>query len=386
MKEKLLVVFLIAISAFPPLSTDMYLPSLPAVVAEFGATDAQANFTLIAFFIAFGASTLVWGSLSDKYGRRPVLIVGLVLYFAGSLLCALSGSIGAMSGARVLQGIGGGSGMAVASAIVKDVFKGRQQESILAVIQSLIMICPIIAPLIGSAIIGFVDWRGVFYAQTLLGVAVLIGALLYKETIHEKSGVGILRAMGRLGSLMRHGRFATMIVLFSIPSICIMAYVSASSFIYQDGFGLGHFAYSLFFGLGAAGAIVGPALYMAINGKLRRRTIVTFCFAAMLALGVLAYAIGELSPWHFGILMFLLSMTSSATRPPGSYLTLNFHDGDAGSASALMSSGSFFMGSLGMALVTLSPRYVLVIGVCAAAVGLTGLLLWRAVSRRYEVG
>jgi len=386
MKQKFLVVFLIAISAFPPLSTDMYLPSLPAVVAEFGATDAQANFTLIAFFIAFGVSTLVWGPLSDKYGRRPVLLIGLVLYFAGSLLCALSGSIGAMSGARVLQGIGGGSGMAVASAVVKDVFKGRRQEGILAVIQSMIMVCPVIAPLIGSAIIRFTDWRGVFFGQTLLGAAVLIGAFLYKETLRAKNDVGILHAMGRLGSLMRHGRFAAMIVLFSISSVCIMAYVSASSFIYQDGFGLGHFAYSLFFGLGAAGSIAGPALYMAINGRLRRFTIVTFCFAAVFVVGVLTYMIGEISPWHFAILMFLLGITNGAIRPPGSYLILNFHKDDTGSASALMSSGGFFMGSLGMALVTLSPRYVLVIGVCAAAVGIAGLLLWLTVSRRHEVG
>jgi DHA1 family bicyclomycin/chloramphenicol resistance-like MFS transporter len=234
MKSKVLIVFLVVISAFPPLTTDMYLPALPTLAAEMHATDADANATLIMFFIAFGVSTLVWGPLSDKYGRRPVLIVGFLLYLAGSLLCALSGSIAMLSLSRLLQGVGSGSGMAVSGAIVKDVFEGRRQEGIFAIIQSMIMIGPVAAPSIGSLIIGIGGWRGVFFVQAVIGVCVFVGALIYKETIREKNTFGVLRSLARLGSLMSNVRFAAIIVLFALPSFCILAYESTAPFIYQE--------------------------------------------------------------------------------------------------------------------------------------------------------
>jgi DHA1 family bicyclomycin/chloramphenicol resistance-like MFS transporter len=386
MKEKLLVVFIITISAIPPLTTDMYLPSLPNVAVEFGVTDSDANVTLIAFFIAFGLSTLIWGTLSDKYGRKPILIIGFILYFAGSLLCALSGSVVAMSASRILQGIGSGSGMAVSSAIVRDVFSGRKQEGILAAIQSMVMIGPVVGPVVGSFIIEFSGWRGVFYLQTVIGAAVVVGSVIFRETILSRNEVGVKGALARLAQLMSHGRFAVMIVLFALPGACIMAYVSASTYIYQDHFALSNYQYSIFFGVCSAAAIAGPAIYMAASAKLSRFSVVLFCFAALAAVGVVTFAIGEWSPVHFAAPMFALSMVASMTRPAGAFLILNYHEKDSGSASALMSSAASFTGSIGMAMVTIHSRYILVIGVIAFTVGVASVVTWIALTRRYDVG
>ena len=106
MNRKLLIVFLIIISAIPPMTTDMYLPSLPAIASEFRVTDAETNFTLIIFSIIMGIAALVFGPVSDKYGRKPILIIGFALYLTGSFLCALSFSIVSMSAARILQAAG----------------------------------------------------------------------------------------------------------------------------------------------------------------------------------------------------------------------------------------------------------------------------------------
>jgi DHA1 family bicyclomycin/chloramphenicol resistance-like MFS transporter len=386
LKEKLLVIFIIVISAIPPLTTDMYLPSLPNVAKEFGVTDSDANITLIAFFIAFGLSTLIWGTLSDKYGRRPILITGFILYFAGSLLCAVSGSIVAMSASRILQGIGSGSGMAVSSAIVRDVFSGRKQEGILAAIQSMVMIGPVVGPVLGSFIIELSGWRGVFYLQTIIGAAIIVGSLIFRETLRDRNEVGVKGALARLVLLMSHGRFAVMVVLFALPGACVMAYVSASTYIYQDHFALSNYQYSIFFGICSAGAIAGPAIYMAVSARLSRFSVVLFCFAALAAVGVVAVFVGEWSPVYFAAPMFALSLLASMTRPAGAFLILNYHERDSGSASALMSSAASFTGSIGMAVVTVHPRYILVIGAITFVIGVASVIAWLALSRRYDVG
>ncbi|MDR1043325.1 MAG: MFS transporter [Clostridiales Family XIII bacterium] len=378
---KLLALFLFVISMFPMLSTDMYLPALPTVAAELHTTDAQANVTLIAFFVGFGVFTLIWGPLSDKYGRRPVLIVGFLLYTAGSVVCALSGSITAMIASRVLQGVGSGSGTAVSGAIVMDVYTGRKQEGMFAAIQSMTMVGPVVAPILGAGIISFAGWRGVFFGQAAIGVAVIIGALFFKETLREKNDCGVIRTIARLGVLMRHGRFAVIVILFSLPSMAVISYVSASPYIFQDGFGFSYVKYSVFFAACAVGSIIAPAIYMIVSRKLRRNGIVAAVFSGIAVVGALDFFFGEASPWHFAALMFLLGVFCSGSRPPGAYIVMNYHEGDAGSASSLLGSVTIFSNLFGIAAVTLYSRYILSIGIIALAVGIVGVALWLVVAR-----
>jgi DHA1 family bicyclomycin/chloramphenicol resistance-like MFS transporter len=386
MKEKLFVTFLIVISAIPPLSTDIYLPSLPAITTEFQVTDADTNATLIGFFLPYGFSTLVWGALSDKYGRRPILIVGSFLYFAGSLLCTLSGSLGALVASRTLQGLGGGSGMAASSAIVKDVYAGRRQEGILAAIQSMIMIGPVVAPVIGSALMDVFNWRGIFFALMAFGIIMFVGSLIFKETIRKKNNLGVFHTLGRLVALLRSGVFAAIVVLFALPGICVLAYVTASTYIYQEQFGLGYDAYSFFFGVSSIGAIIGPAIYMVVSKKRSRFGVVRSCVIALIAIGVFTFFFGEFSPWVFASSMFMIGLLCSIPRPGGAYLALNYYKGDTGAASSLMASFASFTGCIGMAIVTINPRYVLVVGIVSAVIGIASLIVWLGISRRYDVG
>jgi MFS transporter, DHA1 family, multidrug resistance protein len=153
--NKGLIVLLALLSAFVPLSTDLYLPALPTMTKYFHVHHSQTNLTLILFFVFFSLATLVWGPLSDKYGRRPILIIGLTGYAIASLLCAASLNVYHLMLFRVLQAVGGGAASAVAMAIVKNMCEGKKRESILALVQSMVMISLAVAPVVGALLLKF---------------------------------------------------------------------------------------------------------------------------------------------------------------------------------------------------------------------------------------
>lgn len=194
------IIFLALLSAFVPLSTDLYLPALPEMTKFFAVPEIVMSLTLILFFVFYSIATLFWGPLSDRYGRRPILLIGLTLYMVASILCGIATNAYEIIICRVLQAIGGGVATTIATAVIKDVFVGRKQETTLAIVQSMVVISPAIAPVIGSLLLTFISWRGIFFAQALLGASVIYGALIFKET-HQASHetTSVLRSFGRLG-------------------------------------------------------------------------------------------------------------------------------------------------------------------------------------------
>ncbi len=350
-----LIVFLALLSAFPPLSTDLYLPSLPTMTVYFGVPEYMTNLTLILFFVFFAAAVLIWGPLSDKYGRRPVLLVGLSTYAVAGLLCATSQDINQLILFRVLQAIGGGAATAVGTAIVKDVYHGRRREVVLAVVQSMFVIAPAVAPAVGAILLTFISWRGVFVTQAIVGLGVFAGALAFVETVESRSEVSVGRTLGRLGVVIRNRAFATLLVIFSLTSIAMMSFIASSSYIYQDFFGLSSGTFSLLFAFNAGGMLIGPLLYVSLSGRFRRFTIINACFAVICLSGVLVFSFGRLAPLVFAPLLLPATIATSCLRPPSAFLMLEQQQTDAGSASALMGSFAMIMGSVGMMVVSVFP-------------------------------
>ena len=171
--NKGLVAFLTVLSAFVALSTDIYLPALPSMTKDFGVPEYQTNLTLTLFFVFYAVAILVWGPLSDRYGRRPILLVGLSCYTVAGALCAIAPNIYLLMLFRIMQAVGAGAASAVATAIVKDVYRGRRRESTLAAIQSMTVISPAVAPMLGALLLNLTSWRGTFWAQGGLGVLVV---------------------------------------------------------------------------------------------------------------------------------------------------------------------------------------------------------------------
>ncbi len=349
----------------------------------FHVAEYQTNLTLILFFVFYSVATLIWGPLSDKYGRRPVLLVGLSIYAIAGGLCALSTDIYLLMFFRVIQAMGAGAASAVATAIVKDVYRGKKRESILALVQSTIVISPAVAPVIGALLLNLTSWRGIFVTQAILGLMVIAGSVAFRETLEAGHSGSVLYTLGRLGVVLKNPAFASLLLIFSLVSITTMAFISSSSYIYQETFRLSSQVYSYYFAVYAAGLMLGPFVYVRLSNRFRRVSILNVCFAVMVASGVLVWALGRLGPWVFASAVIPASVAVSCIRPPAIHLMLDQQKADTGSASSLMFSSFTIMGSVGMIVVSFDwGGRVEMIGVLNVVLGLLCGGLWLAAIRR----
>ncbi len=378
-----LIVLIALLSAFVPLSTDLYLPALPTMGAFFNAPANQINLTLTAFFIFYALGTLFWGPLSDRYGRRPVLLVGMSVYVVASALCANAWDVGALIFFRALQAAGGSAAGAVATAIVKDVYTGRQRESVLAIVQSMVLISPAVAPVLGAFLLTVTTWRGVFWVLSGIGVVALIGSLAFQETIVEYSTGALVQSITRLGKVLQNRGFTLLLILFSIGSISGLAYIASSTYIYQDGFHLSSRAYSYYFSLNALGMISGPMIFLRLSRRLHSETIIKACFMSIATAGVLIALFGNLQPWVMALCILPSSIAGSCMRAPAANLMLEQQQGDTGSVSSLIGCTGLLMGSLGMTLISLDwSNTIVTLGVMTFATAATSLLMWPFVIKR----
>ncbi len=381
--EKGLIALIAILSAFVPLSTDLYLPALPGMANYFNVSADLANLTLILFFVFFSASTLFWGPLSDKYGRKPVLLIGLPIYTAASMGCAGATDIYLLITFRILQAIGGSGAFAVATAMIKDVYDSRRRESILAMVQSMVLISPAAAPVLGAFLLKFMSWRGVFLALAFIGLLALAGSVALKETIKRRNTGSALLALGGLYKVIKNPHFASLLALFSLPNLPALAFIASSSYIYINGFGLSAQTYSYYFALNAAGMIIGPMIYMRISRKYRRRSLIIICFAMVSAGGLFISLFGGLHPWILTMLLLPATICTSGMRTPGANLMLEQQRENTGSASSLMSCFGIFMGAIGMTVISLNwSNTILVLGIMNLLIGLLCGGLWLCISRK----
>ncbi len=379
--SKGLIAFITMLAAFIPLSTDLYLPALPTMSQYFGVPEYQINLTLIFFFVFYAISMVFWGPISDRYGRRPVIIVGLFLYTIAGALCAAAPNVFLLVVFRVAQAVGAGAATAVSNAIVKDVYRGRKRESTLALVQSMTVISPAVAPMVGALLLTLTSWRGTFVAQAVLGAGVLIASFAFVETVQVRTVGGVSSSLRRLGVVAQNKTFVTLLLTFGLLSVGGMAYISSSSYIYQETFGVSSLAFSLFFAIFAAGMVVGPFVYMRLSRSFKRTAIVAGCFGVNILSGVLILLVGGRGPWAFTLALMPFAVSISCIRPPATYLMLDQHEHDAGSASALMGSSHMIMGSIGMVIVSLQwGDRVQMIGLLYVAIGLLCGALWLRVA------
>jgi MFS transporter, DHA1 family, multidrug resistance protein len=372
-----LIVLIALLSAFVPLSTDLYLPALPGMSAFFHAPADQINLTLTAFFVVYGLGTLLWGPLCDRYGRKPVLLIGLGIYVLASLMCAGAWNVAALVFFRCLQAAGGSASGVVATAVVKDVYTGRKRESALAVVQSMVLISPAVAPVIGALLLGVTSWRGTFWLLTGIGVVALLGSLALTETIPARSAGPVFENLSRLGSVLQNRGFALLLLVFSIGAVSTLAFIASSTFIYQNGFHLSGRVYSYYFSLNALGMIAGPMIYLRLSRRWHSETIIRVCFLTIAASGVLVCLLGNRAPWIFALCILPSAVAGSGSRPPAANMMLEQQKGDTGSVSSIIGCTGTLMGSLGMQLISLPwGNTILALGVMTFLTSTVSLLLW----------
>lgn len=345
-----LMVLLVSTSLTAPFSLDMYTPSIPFMAGYFNTTDDIVNLTLLCYFLFMAIGLLVFGPLSDKYGRRPILILGAALYSVASVLCALSVSIWMLIIARILQALGSGAMGAISTAVVKDVAKPEHREKMLSIMQVMFVIGPVAAPIIGAAILTVADWRATFWVLSAIGLLILVMALAFSETLHpsERTQAGIAKSLMRLGIYFRNKSFMVFLVITSAFEVGYMAYISVGSYIYIDYFGFSSMGYSIFFALTAITCAIGPLFWIRISHRVSVKRYTTIALLISLALGVAELLAGQISAYVFCALFIVYAFFEASVRPYSVNVLLSQNDTDAGSASALINCARSLIGTIGM--------------------------------------
>lgn len=262
------MIFLINMTA--PMSTDMYLSAFPSMLEEFHTDSSMLNFTLVGFFLSFAIGMLLVGPISDKLGRKPLLLSGVLSYGIFSFLCSTAVSVEHLIAFRMLQALGAGGMVAVSTAIVKDAFSNDERPKIIALLQMLGAFAPTVAPIIGAQIVKHFSWRETFDALTLVSVVTLTFVTLFTETLHQNKRLqgNVFQSIWSLKDIIRIPSFMTFLIAMTGPSLIYMAFLATSSYIYIQWFQLTETQYSIFFAINSMILIVGPNVYLRVRQKL----------------------------------------------------------------------------------------------------------------------
>jgi DHA1 family bicyclomycin/chloramphenicol resistance-like MFS transporter len=258
-----LTALLAGLSAVGPLTTDMYLPSLPDIAHQLTASTAQVQLTISAYLIGFAVGQIGYGPLSDRHGRKPVLIGAVALYCAASMACALSNSIEMLIVARAFQALGGSGGIVLARAIVRDLYSGARAGRELSLIGSVMALAPVLAPIAGGALqVGF-GWRSVFFTLVAAGLAgACVVWLLLPETLAQRAPEPVSPAsmLKSYRLVARNPAYLAYLGLASTSYAGLFAWISGASFVLQNLYGLNPFAFGIAFALGSVGYMTGATL------------------------------------------------------------------------------------------------------------------------------
>lgn len=379
-----LTALLILANALIPFSLDIYTPSVPEMPAYFDTTESMVNLTILGFFLFFAVGLLLFGPLSDRFGRKPVLVAGFAAYILCSIGCALAPSIYLLIAARVVQALGAGAVNAVSTALVKDCFTASRRGSLLAVIQVLAVVGPVVAPLLGGVIIQFASWRAIFWVLAALGAFCLAAALLFRESLPEQDRLtaGVFRSLAGLGRIARQRKFMLVLTVASLFSPPFMAYIAVGSYVYVDFFGQTQQVYTYFFAATAGFSALGPVLHLRFGKGLSPYSFTYVLVVVGIACGVAMCVVGDRSVWLFAALMVVFATLEATVRPYTTNLLLGLARKDTGSASAMINFLNTGLGVMGMAFIMLPfPDYVIGVGVILVACMLVALPLWVAVCR-----
>lgn len=327
--------------AVGPFAIDMYLPALPDIEADLGATTSATQLTLTSYFIAFGLCQIAYGPLSDLYGRKAPLYAGLALFVVGSVGCALAPTVETLIAFRFVQGLGAAAMGVIPRAIIRDLHTGVEATKLMSLVMLVFSVSPILAPLGGSALIVPFGWRAVFVAVTIAAlIATVLLAVMLPETrpVQERIRGDVRSVLGHFGTLFRDWHFLGLTFIGGLGMSSFFTFLSMSSFVYIKTYGMSLAEYSVAFSVNAVGFIGMSQLASRLGGRFGMGRVVMGAVAAYASFAVLLLALtlaGFTSLWVLIPLLFTSFAFLGLVIPSTMVLSLENHGPIAGSASAL---------------------------------------------------
>ncbi|WP_406149605.1 Bcr/CflA family multidrug efflux MFS transporter [Streptomyces sp. NBC_01012] len=379
------------LTALPPLSMDMYLPALPEVTDALHAPAATVQLTLTACLTGMALGQLVVGPMSDRWGRRRPLLLGMVVYVVATAICAVAPTAELLIGFRLIQGLAGAAGIVISRAVVRDLYDGDAMARFFSTLMLISGVAPVIAPVIGGQVLQFTDWRGIFVVLTFVGL--LLTLVVWKwlhETLpaeHRHTG-GVGDALRTMRGLLADRVFTGYMVAGSLAFAALFAYVSASPFVVQEIYGASPQTFSLLFGINSIGLIaVGQINGKVLVGRVSLDKALGFGLAVI---SVAAVALLLMTSGVFGDVgllpvaagLFVLMSAMGLAMPNTNTQALMRTRHAAGSASALLGTSQFLIGAIASPLVGIAGEHTavpmaVVQVVCALSAAACFLLLCR---------
>ena len=375
-----LLIILGALSAFGPLTTDVYLPALPAIAHHFDTAVASVQLTLTACVLGLAFGQVLIGPLSDMFGRRRPLLTGLAVFTVASLACAVAPAVWVLDLGRLVQGLSGAAGLVIARAIVRDLYDGTEAARFFSTLGAVISVGPIVAPAIGGLILLIVAWPGVFGFLAAVGALLFCAVLLaIPETLprERRRPAGLRQALVTYRELLTHRRFMAYSLAAAFAFAALFAYISASSFVYQHVFGVSPQVYGLLFGVNGL-AILSSNV---INGRLVRvhppGVLLARALRANATIGTLlaVAALADAGAAAIIPLLFLFAGTMGFIMANAITLSLEGERARAGSASAVFGFLQFTAGAVVAPLVGVAGSSAVAMGVAMGVAGVAALVL-----------
>ena len=329
------------------LAIDMYAPALPSMSQAFGVSALYLNNTVFSFLFASTLSMILAGPISDRFGRKPVFLVGCVLFTVGSLLCSAAPGVEVLVVARAIEALGCGCSMTLAAAIVQDAYEGEDLKLAMSLLQSLVIAGPVLAPFLGSFAVEHVGWRGIFWGLTAGGVVTVGLACLISETYDAGASEGkklaatLADMLAGARSLLANRSFTALAVFIGVTGIPFFAFIAVSSYILLDDFNLSYLEYSFVYAGACLTNMIAPFVYMRLSKTWYTTRIMKLVIALMLASFVLMMLIGSLHPALLLLAFVPYALSEGIARPAAFLVLLNQPPNVVGTASAI---GNFSYG------------------------------------------
>ncbi|MFF7468779.1 Bcr/CflA family efflux MFS transporter [Streptomyces sp. NPDC008092] len=353
-----LIAVLGALTAVAPLATDVYVPGLPALGKALGASSSAVQLTMTAFLAGLVVGQLVIGPLSDGLGRRRLLVAGSAGFVLCSLACAAAPDIAALTGARFLQGVAGAAGMVLARAVLTDRFHGPELPRYFAVLSQVVGVAPVAAPVLGGAVLAVSTWRAVFAVLAVLGVLLLLAVVrAVPESLppeRRRSG-GLAGAFRAMGTLLAGRTFMGHVLVVAFVSAALFAYISGSSFVFENLHGVSSTTYSLIFATNAVAMLAAGASFARLAGRGTRLNALLSAGVGIALLGALAQVllvvtVGETLAGTWSSL-FVTAGGIGLVFPSAMSIGQTVGRTAPGAASALLGGFQFLFGALAAPLV-----------------------------------